>query len=113
MAIKSLKPRLGLANTYKVALPQKVANPFYDTPEWRDLVALIKAVRGRRCEDPNCKTPHGPWVRIYGDHIIELSDGGEPLDENNVMLRCAPCHGIKTARERGRRAVSQPPGGAI
>ena len=106
MALKTLKPRLGLANTFAVKPAPKRADPFYLSKEWRDLMQWLLAIRGRRCEDPNCATPRGPWSRIYGDHIKELKDGGAPLDPENVLLRCATCHGAKTARERGRRAAS-------
>jgi 5-methylcytosine-specific restriction endonuclease McrA len=42
-------------------------------------------------------------MRVYGDHIIELQDGGALLDPSNVALRCAPCHGRKTVLERDKR----------
>jgi 5-methylcytosine-specific restriction protein A len=108
MALKTLRPRLSLANTYAVALPPKEAEPFYSSPEWRALLTSIIGKRGRRCEDPTCKTPHGPWGRIYGDHIKERRDGGADLDEANVLLRCATCHGRKTAAARGARAAERP-----
>jgi 5-methylcytosine-specific restriction protein A len=44
---------------------------------------------------------------VYGDHIIELQDGGALLDPANVMLRCAPCHGRKTAAERDKRMAKR------
>jgi hypothetical protein len=82
----------------------KISDQFYSSPEWRALVGHLIATRGRRCEDPNCATPYrGADQKIYGDHVIELRDGGAPLDAGNVMLRCAPCHGRKTADEARRR----------
>jgi 5-methylcytosine-specific restriction endonuclease McrA len=44
---------------------------------------------------------------VYGDHIIELQDGGERLDPRNIQLSCAKCHGIKTYRERQRRNANR------
>jgi hypothetical protein len=82
----------------------RTTEPFYSSPEWRALVRDLIATRGRRCEDPQCTTPNrGADQRIYGDHIHELKDGGAPLDPSNVMLRCAPCHGRKTAQEAAKR----------
>jgi hypothetical protein len=76
----------------------------YNSPGWRSLIANIVRVRGRRCEDPQCQTPNrAAGQRVYGDHIIELQDGGALLDPSNVMLCCAPCHGRKTAAERAKR----------
>ena len=31
-------------------------------------------------------------MRVFGDHVVELQDGGAPLDKTNVMLRCGLCH---------------------
>ncbi len=85
-------------------LRQPRALPFYQSPAWRFLIASIKAVRGSRCEDPDHEpgTPRG-GVRIYGDHIKELKDGGAALEANNIMLRCGACHNRKTAKVRSER----------
>src|SRR5947209_2422612 len=97
-----LKPRVGSLG--RLAGADKKALPFYSSPAWKQLIAAIIKARGRGCEDPSCTTPNrGAGQRVYGDHVHELQDGGAPLDPGNVMLRCAPCHGRKTAaaaRER-------------
>jgi 5-methylcytosine-specific restriction protein A len=70
---------------------------FYGSAEWKSLIREIIARRGRQCEDPACKTPNrARGKRVYGDHIVELKDGGAPLEEANIMLRCASCHSTKT-----------------
>jgi hypothetical protein len=82
----------------------RTTEPFYSSAEWRALVRDLIATRGRRCEDPRCDAPNvGVDQRLYGDHVHELRDGGAPLDAGNVMLRCAPCHGRKTAQEAAKR----------
>jgi 5-methylcytosine-specific restriction protein A len=82
----------------------KVAAPAYQSREWKALIAAIIHERGRRCEDLACESPNrGAGQRVYGDHVIELADGGALLDPDNVMLRCAPCHGRKTVAERNKR----------
>jgi hypothetical protein len=86
----------------RLAAPPKVADPFYQSPAWRALVAKIKRERGARCEEPGCGAT---GVRLIGDHVKELRDGGAPLDARNVLLRCLPCHNTKTAAERARRAL--------
>jgi 5-methylcytosine-specific restriction enzyme A len=88
----------------KVRPAAKVAAPFYLSRDWRDLVAHIIAQRGAVCEDP----AHDPsrareGVRIFGDHIQELRDGGAAFDPQNIMLRCASCHSKKTAAMRAAR----------
>jgi 5-methylcytosine-specific restriction protein A len=101
--LKTLRPRIAELDTRRVKPPPKTGDPFYDSQPWRALVARLLSLRGRRCEDPTCPTPRGPWRRVYADHIVELSDGGAPLDPANVMLRCPTCHGRKTAAARVRR----------
>jgi 5-methylcytosine-specific restriction endonuclease McrA len=103
MALRTLAPRVATFDPRKVKPPPKVADAFYLSSEWRRLVDEIIQERGRRCEDVNCRTPRGPWGRIHGDHVHEIRDGGAKLDKRNVMLRCDPCHGRKTARERSTR----------
>jgi 5-methylcytosine-specific restriction protein A len=85
----------------KVKPLPKVADPFYQSPEWRGLVRDIKRQRGAFCV--TC----GSGKRIIGDHIREIKDGGDKLDANNVQLLCHACHQRKTARERAKRAVGQ------
>jgi len=65
----------------------------------------VIAQRGRQCENPACKTPdRARGQRLYGDHVVELRDGGELLDKANVQILCAACHGRKTADARRQRA---------
>jgi hypothetical protein len=86
--------------------PAKVADAFYTSSEWRAFIAEIIAERGRRCEDPRCQRATPP-TRVFGDHIVELRDGGAPLDKRNVMLRCGSCHTRKTAEARAIRTATK------
>ena len=105
--LRMLGNRVGtVAN--RMAPGPKVAAPAYQSREWKVLIAAIIRERGRRCEDPRCQTPdRGAGRRVYGDHVVELQDGGALLDPSNVMLRCAPCHGRKTASERDKRMATR------
>jgi len=88
-----------------VMVREKQAEPFYLSPEWKALMRHLIEVRGRRCEDPeHDRTKPREGVRVYGDHVIEMKDGGPKLDPFNILLRCATCHGRKTALERAKRA---------
>jgi 5-methylcytosine-specific restriction protein A len=100
--------RVRTADTRRVQPPAKTADPFYLSPAWRGLMEEIKLERGHHCEDPHCTTPRARQTPLYGDHIIELRDGGAPLDKTNVMLRCASCHTRKTAAERAKRLAARP-----
>lgn len=84
-----------------LSTPPKLADRFYLSREWRDLVASIKRERGARCEQ--C----GSGSRIIGDHIHERRDGGADLDRNNIRLLCFACHQAKTAAARKARARGQ------
>jgi hypothetical protein len=102
--------RVAVLDTRAVRPPPKVVDAFYVSAEWRALVARLVRERGRVCEACGCSEAGGP-VRLYGDHIRALKDGGAPLDPHNVRLLCPFCHGQKTAAERARRLV-RPPGSA-
>jgi 5-methylcytosine-specific restriction protein A len=105
--LTTLRPRVAMASQRLTPSP-KTAAPFYLSAEWKTLIALIIRQRGRRCEDPRCETPsRAAGQRVYGDHVIELQDGGAPLDPDNILLRCAPCHGRKTVDERNKRMAKQ------
>lgn len=106
MALKTLGTRLQRLDLRTARPPVKEALPFYQSTAWKGLMKAIFAKRGRVCQDRQCDDPTARGPR-YGDHIIELRDGGAPLDEGNVMVMCATCHGRKTERERKARAARQ------
>jgi 5-methylcytosine-specific restriction protein A len=108
MALRTSRPLLATHDTRRLKPPPKRADPVYLSPEWRTFIAKLIKARGRVCEHPQCRTPNrGAGQRIFGDHTKELVDGGGLLDPDNVMLMCSPCHGIKTASERARRAAQR------
>ncbi len=41
---------------------------------------------------------------IEGDHIIEIADGGDEFDMENVQTLCVSCHKAKTKEGRQQRA---------
>jgi hypothetical protein len=44
------------------------------------------------------------------DHIVELKDGGAPLDRSNLWLTCREHHNQKTVTERAKRTARRPGG---
>jgi 5-methylcytosine-specific restriction enzyme A len=94
-------PQRLVARAPRIVAPPKKAHYWYRSPEWRALVARLKALRGPFCV--RCGAG-GRGVRIIGDHIRELKDGGALLDPMNVQLLCAPCHARKTAAAKAARA---------
>jgi 5-methylcytosine-specific restriction protein A len=101
--------RLGASSAGRLQQPEttRASKPtvaFYLSPEWKAFRNQLIKERGWRCEDPKCPIPFGPWKQVYGDHIIEMADGGAKLDPANVLLRCGVCHGRKTRDEKAKRA---------
>jgi len=102
--LKTIGPSLTPLDMRVAKLPPKTADEFYLSPAWRGLVAAIKRERGNACEECGRSHDHkGKPLRIIGDHIKELKDGGAPLDRANIKLMCLPCHNRKTADEKARR----------
>lgn len=99
--LKMLQPMITVGDFRTAQAPEKITNAFYSSPEWRALIAQLIKERGRRCERcgrTNC--------RIFGDHKIEIQDGGALLDPNNVELLCGSHHTSKTNEERARRIAA-------
>lgn len=98
MKLRALdKPMRELA-TRRIADSPKRTDTFYRSKDWRALIGSIIAERGRRCEA--CART---GCRIFGDHIVELGDGGASLDRRNIRLLCGSCHTAKTAAARAAR----------
>lgn len=80
-----------------VAAPKR-AEPFYQSPAWRETVRAIRAERGAWCE--RCGGKRG----LVLDHIVERKDGGADFDPANLELLCGRHHAAKTVAARARRA---------
>ena len=98
MKLRALDKPMREHGIHRLAPAPKRAASVYKSTEWRDLLAAIIAERGRRCED--CGRT---GCRIFGDHVVELSDGGAALDRRNIRLLCGSCHTTKTAAARAAR----------
>lgn len=72
----------------------------YASPHWKRLSTFI------RRRDPLCVLCPGddPHPSVEADHIIALSDGGEPFDPDNLQGVCRRCHGRKSRQENVNRA---------
>lgn len=108
MPLQARGQKLRPSTRVKLMLPPKQADSFYTSPEWRALMEAIIRERfgsrdNARCEDPQCRTPYRRGIRIFGDHIREVKDGGALLDKANVLCRCGACHSRKTAEQRAAR----------
>ena len=106
MALPTLRSRIGLVDLRTAAVPPKVAEPFYSSAAWIALRDRVRLEADGRCQAEGCGRGER---RMYVDHIVELKDGGAPLDRANVQLLCASHHTAKTTSERARRTAR--PGG--
>jgi 5-methylcytosine-specific restriction protein A len=95
-------PRISTIDARTSQPAAKVAAPFYASTEWRVLVAQLIKARGRICK--GCGRT---GTRLFGDHIIELQDGGESLSAANVQMLCGSCHSRKSAVARAARQAKR------
>jgi 5-methylcytosine-specific restriction protein A len=100
--LRMLRPRVPTMDTRRVKPPAKVALPFYSTPEWIALRNQVRAEARGMCQRQDCKRK-GYTV----DHIVEIRDGGAPLDRSNVELLCQPHHVTKSNAERAKRMAKR------
>ena len=69
---------------------QKRPDPFYLSPYWKRLRAVVLA------RDPYCRTPGCTRRSTHADHIVPRSQGGRDILANLRGL-CASCHNRRTA----------------
>ncbi len=76
---------------------------FYHSTAWKRLRKrhILAEPFCRRCREKGIFRP----ANIV-DHITELEDGGEPLDDANLQSLCYACHNRKTKEEKLRRMRS-------
>lgn len=82
--------------------PARSAKPtldFYGSAAWKAIRLEVQRAAKRTCEKCG-KTD----TRIYVDHIVEMKDGGAPLERSNLQALCGGCHAKKSADERAKRA---------
>ena len=106
MALRMLKPRLATIDTSiarPLPPPEKERAHHYGTPEHREWSRQVINRAGGMCQGRGCGRTN---TRLYADHIIELKDGGAPLDLRNGQALCGSCHVRKTAKARRARAAS-------
>lgn len=103
MKLQSLRPRLAVLNTARVATLE--ANPFA-TPRLRGSAYMARKARWLR-KHPlcvHCKAEgRTNAIDLEVDHIVELADGGAD-DESNFQTLCKAHHAAKTARWLALRA---------
>lgn len=75
-------------------MPRRV----YDSKQWRDISAQVRAEDGRcMVALPGCTgTPD------VADHIVPLEDGGAPYDRANLRAACANCNKTRAAAQKAR-----------
>lgn len=98
-----MPPRLGAMGA-KLKPAAKVAEPFYRSKAWRELVA-------RRKLDPDyfeARRRAKAGERLILDHVDERRDGGVELDAGNTRWLTFSEHQAKTAAARARRAHGPP-----
>lgn len=103
-----LRSRIPKADVRIVPRTQKVADPWYASPEHRAWAAEVIKRAGGKCQDPTCKARHYPGQRLYADHILERRDRPDlQLDPKNGRALCGSAHTRKTLAERARRAATR------
>ena len=79
--VRMLAQRLRLARTAIVRLPPKGADPFYLTPEWRQLRRQTLERDGGVCTVSGCGR-----AAVVADHIISREPGGADALHNTRSL---------------------------
>jgi len=85
----------------RVKVPDKTAEPFYATPEYRKWRAIVISRAHGVCQWPGCTRRER---RMFADHILERRDRPDlELDPANGQCLCGSHHSRKTAKVRSER----------
>lgn len=87
----------GLRPSRLTTMPRPEWQAFYNSKAWK------KVRRAQFDHEPLCREcrKQGRLVPAEDvDHIIQLEDGGAPLDPENLQSLCHSHHSEKTARDR-------------
>lgn len=106
--IRTASPRLRPAVQTIGRVQPKQADAHYLTPEHRRWAAEVVERAGGRCQWPGC-TKAAPQHRMVADHIVEVKDGGAPLDPANGQCLCVAHNTAKGAQARAAR-MARPAG---
>ena len=79
----------------------KERDKFYHSKAWKLKREEVLSAYGGLCQ--MCKDNGLIVDAKIVDHIVELSDGGEELDTDNLIPLCISCHNSKTSIEVKRR----------
>lgn len=101
--LHAIGPRIAAIDVRSARPSPKTVDPFYLTPEYQAWRAEVIRRSGGRCQDALCRSPWRRGIRLFADHIVEIKDGGAPLDPDNGMTRCGSCHTRKTIEVRAER----------
>lgn len=85
---------------HRPAPAPKETDPFYLSVRWRRFRHWYLS-KHPMCEQCERETRTVPAVMV--DHVVELKDGGAPLDESNAQSLCYACHNRKTAEMKLNR----------
>ena len=83
----------------------KKTDGFYKSKQWRRLTKELRTGLCFRCGQVGGRT--------IIDHIVELRDGGPPLEAGNLQELCMKCHSHKTIQARQNRAGIRTSGGHL
>lgn len=73
----------------------KESNKVYQSKQWKETRKEVILRDGFKCT--KCGSPIGIKPKDHAvDHIIELTDGGEAFDMDNLQTLCASCHNKKS-----------------
>jgi 5-methylcytosine-specific restriction endonuclease McrA len=79
--VRMLAPRVRAADLAVVRLPPKAADPYYLTPEWRELRRQTLERDGGICTVPGCGRR-----ALVADHIVSRKAGGADALHNTRSL---------------------------
>ena len=85
-----------------------MSDPRYHTKRWQQLRAKAIARDGGKCVVVGCQTDTSEKFKLHVDHVIEVRDGGDFWNLDDLQTFCQPHHKAKTLDAKARRGAPEP-----
>ena len=85
-----------------------MTDPRYKTARWKQLRRQVILRDGPVCAIVGCESDMSEYRMVAVDHVIEVKDGGEFWNPDNLQVMCTYHNRLKGQGAMARRSLNEP-----